>query len=293
MSDNLLTQVLHQLENLSTHSTQLRDHLLPILKAVARSDADRAAAVEQILNTVLNDVQQLQSFGQYSVNRHQQLESLMETIALVNSSLDPDTVMAQLVDTIINITGAERAFVVLREGADYNTYAARNWDQENVAPAEANFSRTIIEATLADGQPIVTSNAGQDPRFQDARSVATGSLRSVLCVPLNLRDETIGVVYVDNRLVGNMFNRGTVDVVTAFATQAAIAVENARRFKQVETDLERTQAELQTLRIEIDTVQRERAVNDITETEYFRRLQELAQERRSEFNRQDADSRDE
>ena len=87
---------------------------------------------------------------------------------------------------------------------------------------------------MADsGEPVVTTNAQADPRFSAQESVVGYNLRSIVCVPLKFKDVVTGVIYVDNRIHTGLFSERERDLLAAFANQAAIAIENARQFQQV------------------------------------------------------------
>jgi adenylate cyclase len=98
-------------------------------------------------------------------------------------------------------------------------------------------SRTVVQEVAHSGIPIVTTNALDDPRFSTQESVVFYSLRSILCVPLIVRDEITGVVYADNRIRDALFGDNERDLLFDFANQAAIAIENARLFSRVQTAL--------------------------------------------------------
>ncbi len=99
------------------------------------------------------------------------------------------------------------------------------------------ISRSIVNKVAAEGRPIVTTNAQADPRFSAQESVVSYSLRSILCVPLNVRGRLIGVIYADNRVVTGLFSDKDRDLLASFASQAAIAIYNARLFQQVSDQL--------------------------------------------------------
>jgi adenylate cyclase len=84
-----------------------------------------------------------------------------------------------------------------------------------------------------EGEPILTTNAQADPRFSAQASVVSYSLRSILCVPLKVKDKITGVIYADNRIRAGLFTERDRDLLAAFADQAAMAIENARLFESV------------------------------------------------------------
>ena len=106
------------------------------------------------------------------------------------------------------------------------------------------ISRTVVEQTARTGKGIVTNNAQEDERFAGQQSVVGFQLRSIMCAPLLARGRTLGAVYVDNRLMTNIFKDGDLELLATFANQAAIAIENARLFTQTDQALARRVAEL-------------------------------------------------
>jgi GAF domain-containing protein len=100
----------------------------------------------------------------------------------------------------------------------------------------------------------------------------------VVCIPLSLRGRVVGVLYADNRIEQGIFSNDDVPLLTAFGTQAAIAIENARQFGRVKNDLREAQRELQSLKIQIDRQKVEEQVSEITESDYFDRLTKAARD---------------
>jgi len=169
---------------------------------------------------------------------HHKLFALASTTEAVNSSLDLDEVLQLVMDTIVRLTTAERGFLMLRDArGDMTTRVARNWEQESLNPNEFAISSTVIQRVIESGEPVLTTNAQEDPRFGGHESIVAYNLRSILCVPLKVKDELIGVIYADNRIRAGIFNEAERDLLAVFANQAAIAIENARLFASVRSTL--------------------------------------------------------
>ena len=175
-------------------------------------------------------------------NDHINLVGLTETGKIVNSTLELNEVLRLVMDTIVRLTGAERGFLMLRESssadAPLSIRIARNWEKESIHPSEFAISQTIINRVVQDGQPVLTTNAQEDPRFGGQESVIAYNLRSILCVPLQVKGEITGVIYTDNRFRAGIFTEATRNLLQAFTNQAAVAIENARLFENVRQTLE-------------------------------------------------------
>jgi PAS domain S-box-containing protein len=166
------------------------------------------------------------------------LLALTTTTQAVNSSLELDEVLQLVMDTIVRLTETERGFLMLRDlQGKMITHVARNWEQESINPNEFAISRTIIQRVIDSGEPVLTTNAQEDPRFGGQESVVAYNLRSILCVPLIAKAELIGVIYADNRIRSGIFKEAEKDLLTVFANQAAMAIENARLFASVQHTL--------------------------------------------------------
>ena len=179
------------------------------------------------------------------------LLALANTTQAVNSSLELDEVLQLVMDTIVRLTQSERGFLMLRDAqGQMTTTVARNWEQESINPNEFAISRTIIQRVIDSGEPVLTTNAQEDPRFGGQESIVAYNLRSILCVPLKAKTELIGVIYADNRIRSGIFKEADKELLTVFANQAAIAIENARLFASVR----RTLAEVTELKNLMDNI---------------------------------------
>ncbi len=179
------------------------------------------------------------------------LIAMTEVSQVVNSSLEIDDVLRIVMDTIVRLTGAERGFLMLRdEQSKFVTRIARNWEQESLDASESAVSSSVISRVVSEGQPVLTTNASEDPRFGDKESIIIHNLRSIMCVPLKVKGELTGVIYADNRFRSGIFTESQMDLLATFANQAAIAIENARLFESVR----RTLAEVTELKNLMDNV---------------------------------------
>ena len=162
-----------------------------------------------------------------------------------NSSLDLDEVLNRVMDEVIAVTHAERGFVMLHDSKGRLVFrVARGMDQSTIDDPQFQISRSVVERVAREGQAVLTSDAQSDERFSMRQSVMDLGLRSILCVPLTIRNGVLGVVYVDNRLQAGIFTQADLDLLSAIASSAAIAIENARLY-QMAVEKGRMERELQ------------------------------------------------
>ena len=176
-------------------------------------------------------------------------EALYNTSRLLGSSLELQTVLDQIMDAIITLTGAERGFLMLRDDdGGLTVKVARNLDRQSLDSDNFKFSRTIVNQVFDSGDPVVTTNAAEDPRFAGQASIVTQALRSIMATPLRARGNIIGVAYVDNRIISGLFAEDDLAALDALTSQAAIALDNALLFEETDEALAERVEELQQLR---------------------------------------------
>ncbi|MFQ5399208.1 MAG: GAF domain-containing protein [Anaerolineae bacterium] len=181
-----------------------------------------------------------------SENQQARLAALYQVSSRLGTSLDLTEVLNQVMDAIIELTGAERGFLMLIDDITgrLQTMAARNVDQKTIDGRSMKISRTVVERAIANEKGVLTNNAQEDDRFSGVQSVVGYQLRSIMCAPLRARGRALGAVYVDNRLHSGVFDEADLELLVTFANQAAIAIENARLFTQTDQALARRVEEL-------------------------------------------------
>jgi transcriptional regulator with GAF, ATPase, and Fis domain/serine/threonine protein kinase len=191
-------------------------------------------------------------------DRERFLERVLAVNARINQSLKADDVLSYTMDAAVDLAGAERGFVILRqEGGELDVRVARNLDRERVDRAYLKFSRTIAERVIESGEPLLTTDAASDERFATERSVQALRLRSILCVPIRAGGATIGALYLENRFERGRFRRDAVKDLLGFADQAGIALANARLYAELESERARIAALLERRTREVDRLSRE------------------------------------
>lgn len=210
--------------------------VLKTIESLARiSDPEISVALSDLKN-VADSLDQLQSgvSGRHMTGKHK-LEALVEVGQVINSSLGLSQVLEQVMDSLIALMQAERGFLMLRqENGKPKVEIARGIDQVELDADAFAFSRTIVRQVMSTGEPVLTTNAQEDPRFGMEASVVSLQLRSILCVPLKLKDDIIGVMFVDNRIHTALFKESDLEMLSAFADQAAMAINTARLFDELQ-----------------------------------------------------------
>ena len=171
-----------------------------------------------------------------------QLRALSDMSTRITNSLDVDTVLQETMELVIVLTQAERGYIILRN-EDSGALEFRISSEGGLmgrgmeGGGAPQISMTVVNQVIDTGEPLLADNAFQDERLSSTESIINFVLRSVLCVPLKYRDQTTGVVYVDNRLVSGIFTERELNLMLAFANTAAVAIANAHMYSRAETIL--------------------------------------------------------
>ncbi len=209
------------------------------------------------------------------------LERLLVVFRKLNSSLETRDILGMALDAAVDLTGAERGFIVLEDPDthDLSVPVARNVDREQVGKSHLKFSRSIAEQAIATAEPVITVDAASDDRFRANASVHAMRLRSVIAVPIRSADGVLGALYLDNRFSPARFGTSDVDLLLVFADQVALALRTARMVE----DLKRRTRELEAERARVEELARGQA-REIDRLEEEVRVRREVLEHRHDFS---------
>ena len=269
--------VLDELHRLEEQLQTLEDMLRAQHSILRQRDIQLPTATLERIYYLRQDLGRLIERAAEAYRELEQFRALAGITHLINSSLEQDVVLTEVVDTAIALTGAERGYIMLRdEAGQMRFHVARDAKRRTLDESKFTVSSTIVTQAAETRQPVVTQDALMDMRFDAQKSIMLHAPRSVICVPLIYKDRVIGVLYADNRRVPNLFGEGETALLMAFANQAAIAIENARMYARVR----RTLAEITEMKDLMDNVLASIASGVITtDTDKHVRLYNRAAER--------------
>jgi Nif-specific regulatory protein len=167
------------------------------------------------------------------------LKALIEISQEINSFQEPEKLLERILDIAIQQLSAERGFILLRERAEKDLIprVAKNIDPSKISNV-SEISSTAVEKVIGGQKAMLTFDALKDQNFDSTESVILHQIRSIACVPMLLRGDLIGVIYIDSRGRKAKFNQQSLEFLTAFANQAAIAIENARLMESLRSENE-------------------------------------------------------
>jgi len=173
--------------------------------------------------------------GDTNVDRRR-FEALLSSIAEVSQTIDLEALLTHIVDISVDHTGAERGFLVLKDGASELTVrVARSRGKKPVA-GEVRFARTIVRRVLESRQAVRATVNSDSEALDLGTSVFDLKLRAVMCVPLVARareggEAEHGVLYVDSKAATREFKPEDLSLFAALSQHISIALENARLHK--------------------------------------------------------------
>jgi Nif-specific regulatory protein len=177
---------------------------------------------------------------------------LYEIVKIINSTLDLEEVLNRVLDVCIRRLRAERGMILLLDpitGA-LRTRVVRNI-KEGAEGERKRSPQSIIKEVMQTGHSIISADAKSDERFVESESVIAENILSILCAPVIIKERIAGAIYVDHRQARHLFSQKDLSFLEAFADQAAIAIENARLYEELEEARTRLSLENEGLRREV------------------------------------------
>ncbi len=155
------------------------------------------------------------------------LDSLVRFSERLLGAVDLARLLDELIDALLEVTHAEKGFLILLEDGEMSVRAARNVARETIENAMARVSDSIIQRVVETRRPIVVADALHDAEWSGSSSVVNLKLCSVMCAPLMQKGDVFGVIYLGNDSVVSLFDEAALEPLTVFAAQASLLVQNA------------------------------------------------------------------
>jgi transcriptional regulator with GAF, ATPase, and Fis domain len=156
----------------------------------------------------------------------------------------PD-LLSSLIDAVVEVTNADKGFLILVEADGPRVAVARNVKHENLTDAVRQLSDSIIKRVMESRKPLIVSDALHDEQWKSSESVLNLKLCSVMCAPLMAQGELLGILYVGNDNVVNLFEERSLDVLTIFAGQASLILQNALLLDSLQADFNNLKQKLE------------------------------------------------
>ena len=165
-----------------------------------------------------------------------QLIKLVEISLTLNSTKEPEELLQSIIQTATDLLDCEVASILLydRESKKLHFAAATGTNQQLLAEIPVPSDQSIAGYVFREKKPILVPDVHDDPRHYDLVSEEVHFRpRNLVCVPMLIRDQVIGVLEALNKLDG-VFSKDDADILAIIASQAAVAIQNARQMQALQ-----------------------------------------------------------
>lgn len=166
----------------------------------------------------------------------EKLQVLLKVGQILSSPAPLDTILERIADLVLQILDVHRVAILLvdAESGEIEPRVTRTREGDGAGAAGGLYSETIARYVVEQRVAAVFSDVAGDQRFRDAESVLQQDIRTCMCAPLKPKEEVLGVLYVDNLSIAGQFARDELEFLSAFANQAAVAIDNAMLYEKLE-----------------------------------------------------------
>jgi len=151
---------------------------------------------------------------------------------------DLEKLLGALLDELIALSRADKAFLMLALDGPPRIIASRNIDKNAVDPQDMAVSDSIVQQVLASGTPLIVADALSDAAFRDAKSVMRLKLSSVMGIPLTIRGQTLGLIYLGNDNAIAHFTQDLLEIIAIFAAEAGLILEGALARRELQSQVD-------------------------------------------------------
>jgi Nif-specific regulatory protein len=181
----------------------------------------------------------------------EELNALLKLSATIYAHRQSESLQQHVLQSLGAVIPAERGAIILIEesssdaGSDGSEVAAvQGWLRKAEADAALQLSRTVIRQVLKEKAALLSNDIAVDHKLKTADSVALSHIRALIAAPLTMGEKTLGVIYLDAVTPGRKFDQDHLELLRAVASMTASALENLRRFNQLESENQRLKAEI-------------------------------------------------
>lgn len=203
-----------------------------------RSCKQDAADKEEQIRDLKEELEQSRAKLEEKIER---LSTLIDVAASISSTLDLDQLLRYVMTCATKVMKAkDSSLMLIDERTNELVFKiALGEKSAQIQEFRIRMGQGIAGEVALTGEPLVVSDTSKDKRFDRSVDMATGfDTKSIMCVPIKLRDKVVGVIEVLNAGYSGTLSEEDLDIFNAFASAAGIALQNARLFAAIQYSFE-------------------------------------------------------
>jgi GAF domain-containing protein len=183
------------------------------------------------------------------------MAAVLKSSQAISSEIVLERLLASLLKIVIEDAGAEKAFLLFEQEGELLIQASGRVDGDTItvlkgasAVTDERLSTAVVNYVRRTGENLVLTDAARDPRFDNCVYIAQNRPKSLLCMPVLHHNSMIGILYLENNLITDAFTPERIETLQILASQAAISLENARLYADINREAQVRQRAEEVLR---------------------------------------------
>ncbi len=250
------------------HLEQKYPQLLEIILQPTHRTSGSGETISPILTKSVNNTTHSQNS-----NIWLDIPAVMKATQAISEEIELQKLLATLMQIILANAGAETGFLVIHQQAEWLVVAKANQDYTQNLDIQLEecqeLPQSLIYSVARSLQTAVFDNLSATSQFAGDRYIMTHQPKSVLCTPISKQGKLIAILYLENNLTVGAFTNERIKILQMLTSQAAISIENARLYQQVENYSQTLEAavERQTKALSQKAVDLEQALKNLQQTQ--------------------------
>jgi predicted ATPase/signal transduction histidine kinase len=172
------------------------------------------------------------------------LNTVIEASRAISSEIELDQLLKKLIKLLVNNAGAQEGYLLLNSEDEFLIEAEYNFEEENCTMIlnsknykESNkLSESIVNYVIKTKENVILNDAENNNMFVNDNYIKMRRPKSILCTPIVYKNKLIGIIYLQNNITANVFQKTRIKIVKLLGTQAAISIENAFMYRNIKKD---------------------------------------------------------
>jgi len=259
------------------HPIQLEDEVLGFVMG-----GNQAAPLAALLTQLAEKEVEKRLLADEVLDLYREVNLLYNLSEKLAASLELEPVAQLALSQAQTLIEATDGLVMLFDETGHKLESVAAFGNTSELSSQLTCVDLIIDVVAQTGKAEIVNDVRADPRYAECES----SIRSLACAPLKVNQQVIGVIVLFS-VTPVLYTAADLKLLNTLASQAGPAIQSAiiyeKTLREAKEREERLQRQIEQLKIELDEAKMEKQVTEITESDYFQRLREQAEELRNTF----------